>query len=661
MTVSLVSQQVLFVGIFLALITILHELTKRIKFPITVVLLILGFVGQFVLQLTGGHLPVTLTPDFIYFVLLPLLLFGAAMHLNLHQFRLQFKTIAFISTFGLLLGVMVVGAGVSLFAGLPLMDALLFGALISATDPIAVLSIFQQLGAPRRLALLADGESMFNDATAVIVFRILASVVVAGKQVSANLFLSGAGEFLYVFVGSMVMGAIVGYLISQLIAWIQDDPVVETTLTLVAALMAFVAMEHYLHLSGVISAVCAGLVMGNWGRVRFSPSVIEFVRTFWDYLGFLAVAIVFFFSALEMNTAVFFHNPSRFVVVVLVVLIARAISVYGSFWITNRSRLFANEPDVPMSWQHILNWGGLRGVIPLVLVFSLPPDYLYREDILGFTLATFLFTLFVNGLTIEWLLKKFKLHHLRIEEKIIKEEEDVFKAEEARDRLSRLPKSEFNEKLCHLMDEQIKIEIKEHEEVLLQHIHDPMQVKKSLRLQTIHLQQKIVHRLFREGHISENILFDFETQLDLRADALEYPEKFGVRALRGDGSEQGHSKFEQRIVQLKDRELGQSGILRNLTRASWENLVIERYSLLRARAMAAQEVVEYLGRLEKVLGEIFRNSLKEVQIEYREYVKESHMKKRVIEREYRGLVNGYRMALIARLIRPSDTETNSSH
>lgn len=651
--VNVVVEQVLFTGAFLALVTIIHEVTKRIRIPFTVALLAIGMLVKYYLSMVGGNLPVKLSPDFIYFVLLPLLLFGAAMHINLHQFRLQFKTISFLSTFGLLLGLSVVGVGVSLFAGLPIMDALLFGALISATDPIAVLSIFKQLGAPRRLALIADGESMFNDATAVIVFRILAGIVFVGESVSSSLILGGMSEFIYMFFGSILVGAVLGYLISQLIAWIQDDPLVETTLTLVAALMAFVAMEHYMHLSGVISSVAAGLVMGKWGRARFSVSVIDFVRTFWDYLGFLAVAIVFFFSAVEIDLDQFVHEPLRYLVVIAVVLFARAISVYSSFWITNKSRLFADEPDVPMSWQHIMNWGGLRGVIPLVLVFSLPEDYIYREDILGFTLATFLFTLFVNGLTIEWLLKRLKLHHPRVEEAIIKEEEDIIKAEEAREKLNVLPQNEFTARLRKMIDKRIHDEIKEHEEVLRSHISESGQVEKSLRLQTILLQRAIVQRLFREGQISENVLFEFETQLDVRADELEYPEKFDLTKKKRNVV-RGVEKHTRKIARYKELEMRSGGWLGRFARASWEEVVLERYSLLRVRAMTAQEVVEYLDRVEKILGSVLTTAVSVVRREYLGYVEDNKRAKLDLEKKYPTLIASFRAQLLENLIVPSN-------
>lgn len=645
-----VSEQVLFAGVFLALVTILHELTKRIKFPFTAALLILGFVGQWLTKQYGLHLPVSLSPDFIYFVLLPLLLFGAAMHINLHQFRLQFKTIAFGATFGLLVAMFVVGVGISLVAGLPFGDSLLFGVLISATDPIAVLALFKQLGAPRRLALLADGESMFNDATAVIVFRILAGIVLAGEKVSSTLVIGGLWQLVYVFVGSIVVGALVGYLISLFIAWIQDDPLVETTLTLVAALMAFVAIEHYLGLSGVISSVAAGLVMGNWGRARFSAGVIEFVKIFWDYLGFLAVAVVFFFSALEMDVSLFVSTPWRYLAVVGVVLLARSVSTYLTYGITNRAKLFADEPDVPMSWQHVLNWGGLRGVIPLVLVFSLPPGYPYREDILGFTLATFLFTLFVNGITIEALLKKFKLHHPRNEEAIIKEQEDIFRIEEAREKMHKLPKNEFNKKICDAVETKLKHEIREHEQILLKYASDAKQLERSLSLQTLVLQRKILERLFREGHLSEDVMFDFETQLDLHADAIEYPDKFCTRGLDKQGGVEGKAKFEERMQKLKDKEMGANGLLKRWYRVNWEELVAERYSLMRVRAIVAEEVIEYLDDVARILGKMYREVIVGVRTRYEGYVQYNLAGKAALEGQYGEIVAGYRETLIKKLI-----------
>lgn len=656
--VSVVSEQVLFTGVFLALVTIIHEITKRVKVPFTVALLVLGFGVAAIMKEFGVHLPLVLTPDFIYFVLLPLLLFGAAMHINLHQFRMQFWTISFLSTFGLLLGVGTVGVGVSSLAGLPIADALMFGALISATDPIAVLSIFQQLGAPRRLALLADGESMFNDATAVIVFRVISGVVLAGEHVSSSLLIEGAGELTYVFVGSIVAGAVVGYIISQFIAWIQDDPLVETTLTLVAALMAFVAMEHYLHLSGVISAVSAGLVMGNWGRARFSASVIDFVRIFWDYLGFLAVAIVFFFSAIEVDFQIFWNNPGRLLAVIGIVLIARAVSVYASFAITNRSRLFASEPGVPMSWQHVLNWGGLRGVIPLVLVFSLPVEYQYREDILAFTLATFLFTLFVNGMSVEWLLKKLKLHQPREEETIIKEEEDVFRAEEVRNRLKLLPENEFAKKLVAMAEQRIAKEIAEHEAVLLKMAsNNPEQMTQSLRLQTIYLQRRIVQRLFREGQITEDVMFDLETQLDQRADILDYPEVFADQ--RRGKQKGGQEAFGKKVSLLQKKEQSIQGFWRRWMRVRWEDMVISRYSLLRARAMTAQEVVEYLVRVEEVLGSVMTESVEIVRKEYEGYVEDNRREKVALEKRYPELIRSHREVLLQQLV--SGHEGQLSH
>jgi len=148
----------LFGASFFALITIVQKLCNKFSFPYTVALLLTGILGQLLVTLFHFETIFRLSPDIIFYFLLPTLLFEAAMHINIHQFRLQFKTISFLASFGLLISVFVIGIGTTLLIGLPLGVALLFGALISSTDPIAVLSLFKTLGAPKRLSLLADGK-----------------------------------------------------------------------------------------------------------------------------------------------------------------------------------------------------------------------------------------------------------------------------------------------------------------------------------------------------------------------------------------------------------------------------------------------------------------------------------------------------------------------
>jgi CPA1 family monovalent cation:H+ antiporter len=378
---------ILFISAFLIITGFIQRLTAKWSFlPYTVALLLAGVIGQYFVKLT--HIPVEfeLSSSVIYYVLLPLLLFESAFHINFHQFKLQFKTITFFATFGLLISVFVIGYVLAFAVGYPLPMAILFGAIISATDPIAVISMFKTLGAPKRLSLVADGESMLNDATGVIAFKVVSAFVLAGSALQSSTLLESTWSFIYVFVGSLIFGAIVGYFFSKLIEKIENDRVIETTMTVACALGSFVAAEHFFHFSGVISCVMAGIVVGNLGKTKFSPGVREFVEEFWSYFAFLSVSLVFFFATFNLDFLIFSKNPIIIIWAIVAVLVGRAISIYGSALITNNTPFFKDEPNIPMSWQHILNWGGLRGVIPLVLAYSLPEDFKYRSAIFSFSL-----------------------------------------------------------------------------------------------------------------------------------------------------------------------------------------------------------------------------------------------------------------------------------
>src|SRR5690606_14246376 len=135
-----------------------------------------------------------------------------------------------------------------------------------------------------------------------------------------------------------------------------------------------------------------------------SGGLIRFMGELWEYVSFLSISIVFFFSAISIDLYLLLQNPIKLITIIVIVAIARAISIYTTFYITNHIKFFKTEPNTPMSWQHVLNWGGLRGVIPLVLVYSLPDGFRFKQYLLIATLGTLLFSLFINGTTIKWLM-----------------------------------------------------------------------------------------------------------------------------------------------------------------------------------------------------------------------------------------------------------------
>ncbi|MFA9289082.1 MAG: cation:proton antiporter [Weeksellaceae bacterium] len=648
----------LFISFFLILTGGILKLTQRISMlPYTVALLLVGALAQFIVH--TFHIPVhlELTADIIYFVLLPLLLFESAFHINFHQFRIQFKTITFIATFGILVSIFTIGYFLSGVIGYPLGVALLFGAIISSTDPIAVISLFKTLGAPKRLGLVADGESMFNDATGVILTRVVASFVVTGAAFQANSIYGSVGNFLYVFLGSMVFGLIAGYLFSKIIERIQNDRVIETTITVAAAIGSFVAAEHFFHFSGVISTVVTGIVMGNLGKTKFSVGVRGFVEEFWEYFAFISVSLVFFFATFNLDFSIFSENIYPIIIAILAVLVGRAVSVYLSFFITNRVPFFKDEPNVPLSWQHIMNWGGLRGVIPLVLVYSLPDEFAYKNDMLAFTLGAFLFTLIINGLTIRTLLLKLGLHLPKKEEEIMHEEMSIIEIADAKESLAELKDQEFDQDILVEMKRELDQEekhIREH----LNKVSSTEEFQKSLKIQTLNIERHALEDLYNQGYITENVYFDFDTELDLQQDALEYPEMNESAGIDETGKRSTHGSFRKRIVMLR-KLAGQFPILKNFIKSSRESLIEERIGLLKVRIMTSTMVIEYLEKLDKLLKNTADNArhITKLVKEQKALINENKDELTKLTKEHPRLIQSYQKKLAYNLI----TQNHDSH
>ncbi len=570
------------------------------------------------------------------------------MHINFHQFKLQFKTITFLATFGLLISMFTIGFAIAYFTNLPLGVGLLFGAMISATDPIAVLALFKHLGAPKRLGLLAEGESMFNDATAVITFRLIASFVVANQYFETQKLLHGAFEFVFVFIGSIIIGLIFAYLTSLIIARIKEDRATETTLTLALALGSFTLAEHYLHLSGVIATVIAGITMGNLGKTKISASVTHFLEEMWEYLSFLSISLIFFFTAFNLNFEIF-KNPIHIATIVAIVLIARTLSIYLSFFFTNTLPFFKNEPNVLMSWQHIINWGGLRGVIPLVLVFSLPDTFPYKDGILSLAFATFLFTLFVNGITIKWLLTKLKLHIPAKEELIIKQEHNILELNLARQKLKTLTSDEFDPKIIKSIDQQLKSQEQENYQKLLKYA-SKTELVKSLQLESLDIEKKTYVDLFYQNHISENILFQLEAEIDLQEDALKYPNVYKGRGFSSGGKIDTTSTFKNRLHHLT-QFISRHKLLGFIARKSEETLVYDRFTFLKARIIASYKVLEYLKHLQKIFkDDKTKSAITTVKKDHKKYIKLNQQKADQLSQKYPHILEKHQQATIKSLI-----------
>lgn len=371
----------------------------RLRLPYTVALVLTGlFLGQL-----HAFEPLHLTQELLFAVFLPGLLFEAAFHLDFALFRRDQSLILTLAIPGVMAAILLTAAIlVPAAALLPLADAftwehaLVFGALVAATDPIAVVGLFRTLGAPHRLTALLEGESLLNDGTSIVFYGLILGVV-GGAAVSAS------GVFLE-FIRVVGLGAGVGFVIGLVVSTIVhqvDDAMVEITLTTIAAYGAFAGAE-WIHGSGVIATVIAGMLCGNYGaRTGMTPTTRIAVETFWEYVAFALNSIIFLLIGFEVRLHDMLASWPFIMSAFLAVTLGRAAVVFAVTGLVARG-----ASAIPPAWRTLLSWGGLRGGLSMVLALSLPAALPNRGLLVTTTFGVVLLSILVQGLSMAPLLRR---------------------------------------------------------------------------------------------------------------------------------------------------------------------------------------------------------------------------------------------------------------
>ncbi len=371
---------------------------RRIKIPYTVALVLAGLALGATRVVDGVHL----TKDLLYSVFLPGLVFEAAYHIPLSEFRRNVRAILMLAVPGVVVAIgatatflVTTSSFAEMGAGFGWPHALVFAALIAATDPIAVVALFKSLGAPPRLALLVEGESLVNDGTAIVLFTIVYAAVSGGGLGVA----AGALQFVEVVGLGLAIGATVGFTVSHVISRV-DYPMIEISLTTIAAYGCFALAETF-HGSGVIATLTAGMFCGNLAAPRgMSPTTRIAVESFWEYLAFALNSLVFLLIGLEVRVGHLVAEWRPIVLAFAAVLGGRALVVVLATVLLRPTR-----EAIPWRWSLVLTWGGLRGALSMVLALAIDPAFPHRETIVTMTFGVVLLSIVVQGITAEPLLR----------------------------------------------------------------------------------------------------------------------------------------------------------------------------------------------------------------------------------------------------------------
>jgi CPA1 family monovalent cation:H+ antiporter len=542
----------------------------------------------------------------VLFLFLPTLIFESAYNLDVRKLLQNLAPILALAIPGLLVSTVLIGAIMTFGWGMAWLVALLLGAMISATDPVAVIAIFKDVGAPKRLLTLVEGESLFNDATAIVVFGLILSLM-HGAAASVPMVLV---RFLYVFVGGSVVGVLLGMLFAKVIEKVENDQVVEITLTTVLAYLSFIVAEHWLHVSGVMSTVGAGLCMGSYGRTKISPQVREFMHSFWHYMAFVANAIIFLLVGLYLPHTVAGIGMGKLVLPLMLAigaaLLARALVVFGGMPILGKLRM--GQIDRP--YQAVIFWGGLRGAIALALALSLlDVDFLAEgqaDFLLALTAGVVLFTLLVNATTIRKVVQATGLDRETEAERFVKVGSMLDVQHEVARDLEGLRAEAIL--LPRVLDGLIKANREREKELRGTLVSEADLSSEEIltvhRLQCVAVEKNHYLRLQSEGNLSEPATRDLMHEADVRADQI----RRGRPILVPFREAKDKSRFLAPLLRSVP-------FLRPLAQRLQIRRVAHLYEMARGRFLADAEVLAELDR-QRGAGAIDNESLQALEKRY---------------------------------------------
>ncbi len=585
-------------------------LSRRVKMPYTVLLVL---VGSLLVPLTSIPFfsflaAFQLTPELLFYLFLPILIFESAYNMRVRDLMTNIRAVSWFSVGSLVISMFFIAAALFFVLRLigmevPFLATLLFGALISATDPVAVLALFKEFGVPRRLAFLFEGESLFNDGTSLAAFLVVLEIILHGFS-GVSTVVEGIFTFVTMVFGGVAFGILMGFLFAKLIEKVEDNEHIEITLTMLVAHLTFILSEvishyfvlfgHEIKFSSIIATVMAAMVIGNYGRSKLSHTSHHFMESFWGYFAFLVNSLVFItmgflFASLPIELK---HFVVPILLTVVVVVVARAVSIYPVAWLLNRGE---KEEKIPLSWQHLLSWGSLRGALAVVMVLLIPDtitlpgwafDFTLKEFITALTIGCIYFTLFVKALTIGAMIRHFKLDELTpVEEAEYRQARSLifsFGKEKLEDFYEKQYMSEATyQKLKQSLATQSLQAQKDCEQIMGRSEND---FEEALRVYALGIEKNFLGVLFQYHEVNESVYKKILTKLDMQLERVEN----GAEQIQSLDEEFAPDWFE-RLARFTRSLIG--------GRDDAEEAVRERYMYYRAQSVIARKVLKEFTRM----------------------------------------------------------------
>ncbi|MFY9565989.1 MAG: cation:proton antiporter [Nitrososphaeraceae archaeon] len=344
-------------------------------------------------------------PEIILLVIIPILIFESGRKLKIGQIKKEAIPIGFFAIIGVILTIIIIGFAVNGVFQIPFIDALLFGAILAATDPVAVGVIFKKFPIPHKLNIIIEGESLFNDATGVISFNVIRGIIFSGVAFSL---LDASISFIWSMVGAIALGTAIGWVGGKVLDKWKADEYVDFTFSLGLAISGYIVADHFLHVSGVVTTLFTALLLIIKHK-EISTGVKKLFHKYWDELGFVTNGILFFLIGiplLAVGTAESIGFPLILIIVApfAIMMMSRAVVVYGG---STFLRIF--RVKIPVKWQNVLTLGGIRGGMTVALVLSLSAEYEFKNLFSSLIIPLIAINLLVNPILLNQYLKKSKI------------------------------------------------------------------------------------------------------------------------------------------------------------------------------------------------------------------------------------------------------------